>query len=144
MREDIELRRDGMQETRQKIAQAFLGSFERRALTTESQSARTQPSRDTRRLPASVPADGGRRAYDDDRRSARIRVDVDETIQAHVEAALLAGLADGGGRSTVRHGRRSRPETPTSRSRGSIDRRTSTIRPDNDRMMVPTAIFGSM
>src|SRR4029078_656642 len=42
-------------------------------------------------------ADRGRGVDDDHRRAAGVRVDIDEAVEAHIEAALLARFADGGG-----------------------------------------------
>lgn len=37
-----------------------------------------------------------RGVHDDDRRASRVRVDVDEAVEPHIESALFAGLPQGG------------------------------------------------
>ena len=120
--------RNRMARPGQVIAQAFVRAAERELDPTECRAARTPPLSRHSSSTHSVAADRGRGVDDDDRRAARIGIDVDEPVEPDVEAALLARLADGGSGRAVRRGRRSRRETPTCRSPGSIARRTSTRR----------------
>ena len=83
-----------------------------------------------------------RRIDDDDRHDARIGIQVDQPVEADLEVRFLFGFAergDGWWLAPVDIATRKDPLAVS----GSIERRTSAIRPASFLMMVPTATLGS-
>ena len=92
----------------------------------------------------SVAADRGRGVDDDDGGAARVGVDVDETVEPHVEAAFFARFADGGGGQRLAAVDVAAGEDPLAVA--GLDRapHEHELTARSVSMIVPTAIFGSM